>query len=269
MKIVEAPEYAPGVALAFVRALLVQTNELYGCGPSWNRQDKTPLGEQRVTLEDEALSAETWHPYILADAAGDAVLGESSWMLSSNYPAQQYGPGGYVTLIANVSARLYLNHGTPNPMSEDGTVPGFLCRGDEHVLVDGTSCYSLRTTAGLLWLRPVSRGKSLFTLFARQDPPKAGLGKILHLAETSCDLRELRRFANDPWTGFTTRDRSGRAWEIRDSRLDFSATLGLRALGRYNDRLLARSAIRLEPPYEAIWQPGEQSDFGVPLELRV
>ncbi|HEU5122294.1 MAG TPA: hypothetical protein VFT59_05625 [Candidatus Saccharimonadales bacterium] len=271
MKIDMIGDYARRMVLPHVQAFLYQLHQQFTCGLEWTKTSTHPFGSTE-TISAAPLDDKLWLPFVMPSATGEVALSEYMWQLSSEIPPQQFGkPGkaGRIRLETGVSAAIDIFKGIPQYLSEDGSMPGFLCWAERCELQDGSVCYRLQTNAGLLWLRQPSES-GLVALFYDQDPPWRGQPTVIHLAETFCYYpRLLHHMMSGPWSGFEARDESGRVWRIDPSELAFSAHCRLRAVGRYNDRLKTRPITILKPPYEAIWQPNGYHEFGLPLQLDV
>lgn len=261
-------DYAKHMALPHVRAFLYQLHEGLTCGVEWTKASSRRSPAEVLTAA--ALNNSQLPFYVQSSTDGEALLAEYAWRISSDYSKieQKGQPGqiGYVRLEASVSVALDIFRGTPEYLSTDGSVPGFLCRAERLVLQDSSLCYRLVTSAGALWLRQRSK-EGLAATFYRHDPPHTGVPTVVHLAETICYRQCFSYALSGPWTNFQTRDESGRVWRTSTTTLKFSATCGL-GPGRYAERIRKEPVTVLNPPYEAIWQPNGH-DAGLPLDLVV
>lgn len=270
MEIETIGDYAKAMALPHVQAFLFQLHQQFTCELNWTKTSSHPYGSTQ-TIAAAPLDEGLWLRYLMPSAIGEVSFGEYMWHVSSEIPGpRQFGEPskvGRVRLETSVFAAIDIPKGTPEYLSDDGSIPGFLCWAERCELQDGNACYRLQTNAGLLWLRQPS-AISLVTLFYDQDPPVQGQPTVVHLAETFYhNPRLLHYVMSGPWTGFETRDESGRIWTIGPSELEFSASCRLRVVGRCNDRLKMRTITVVEPPYEAIWQPAGYRRIGLPLQL--
>lgn len=269
MKIERVEDYAKRMVLPHVQDFLHQLHRQFTCGLLWTRTTSEWFSSTQ-TITAAPLGEESWLHYLTPSAGGEALLGEYAWHIASSTPGpRQFGkPGkiGSIRLETSVHATIDIPRGTPKYLSEDGSLPGFLCWAERFRLHDGSVCYRLETSAGLLWLRPFSE-TSLVTLFYEQDLPVQGKPTVVHVAQTSCYMTRLLQYAHGPWTGFESRDESGRVWKVGPSDLEFSAGCRLNVMGGYNDRLRTRPITVLQPPYDAIWQPDGRLGFGLPLRL--
>lgn len=272
LEIETAGDYAMRIVLPHVQAFLYRLHEQFTCGLEWTKVTSRPYAPTQ-SITAAPLDVKRWSPYVRPHALGEALLGEYAWQVASDsFGVRQLGePGrtGHVRLNANVFADIDVLKGTPEYLSKDGSMPGFLCRAERCVLEDGSVCYRLNTSVGMLWLRQAT-DQGLGAPFCDQDPPLRGEPIVVHLAETSCYRPRLLHYIfSGPWTNFRTRDESGRVWTIGESKLDFEAICRLRAVGCYDDRLRERPITVLHPPYDGLWQPDGYEGFGIPLDFAV
>lgn len=261
--------YAERLATPHVSALLNNVCQQFTCNTHWVQTSYHPYGADR-TIVAAPLDDKLWLPYVDVSAIGEATLGEYTWHVSSEIPTSQHGYVGRVRIEAIVSPTIDITNGTAAYLSEDGSMPGFLCWAEPYELADGSTCYRVRTSTGVIWLRAEDKKQSLVELLYGQAPLTGSRAQVLHLAESFSFAPKLGHDANAGlWDGFGTHDESGREWRVEHSELNFSASLRLRASGRHNEHLRTLPTTVLHPPYEAIWQPTGQFSLGVPITLTV
>ena len=268
MEIEGLSDYAMRMASPHVSGFLYQLHLYFTCGRRWTRTAYHLFGSDQAILA-APVDEEAYLSYILPDINGNIALGEYTWYGSSKLPPRQRQPTGRVNLKAAVSALIDIPKGTDAYLSEDGNMPGFLCWAEAYPLSDESKCYRIQTTGGgALWLLPHGAKADIMELFDMPRLPYGNRAQVVHLAEASCYMPHLQQtmLGNGPWSGFESRDESGRIWRIEKNSLSFSATMRLK-VRKYNERLRTLPTAVLQPPYRVIWQPEVCLRFGIPLTL--
>lgn len=272
MEITSAVRYAADRLGPHVADLLHSLSNEFTSGEVWSsdRSDEFPRGRklQAQPLENH----DTWRDartgaLISFNASADVRLGEYNWRITPGLRTVKGAREGIVEMDSCMRVRLAIPSGDLKQL--DNGKRGFLCWAEECELPNGDTCIKLKTKSGTLWLATAQPGRhKLYNAFRSLDAEPSVIGRpiVVHLAEWHYsrwfDERPacIRCMVDDPWQGLKTRDTSGRPWLIVKSQAQFSASLALDVVGRYNDRLNEREQRVIMPPYEAVWRPPADED---------
>ena len=264
MKVVE-----PFVADAFY--LLTQR---YTCQEVWNGPKFKEFGSRKIVAQP-ILPSLTSRSVISPRAMLDVALAEYTCKIEggATHPYFAVQPGekyGEVRLRAGVDVEFKVYEGRSHSIKlANGVVSGIVCPAQEYRLSDDTVCVKLDTRAGNVWLRTKPKKWGMFErrIFPdNQAPTGMGFETVVELAEWhyAQDAKEPWAMDSSPWMDLKTRDTSGRLWIVTKSRVAFSA--GMRGLGLDDvevQNFRGQPRLKLEPPYEVVWQP--TFDTYVPL----
>lgn len=173
------------------------------------------------------------------------------------YPGHKQGE---VQLTAGLGAEFKVYEGRSDyvELSNGNIVSGIVCPAKVHELWDKSTCVELDTRAGRIWLRTKSKKWGGFERGVQELATGRGSETVVELAEWeySRAIKGPHNITHDPWEGLQTRDTSGRPWVITKSQVSFSAGMARLSLDDIDvTNFKGRPRLKLEPPYEVVWQP--------------
>lgn len=283
--VISTLEYAHDQVEPYVKDMMHKLRLQFTCGTSWTRQSQSPqIPDSVLSAAPLPADASKGHGYgrrtgaaITVDVIAKAELSKYTWNLMSNWPVRQGPDTGSVYLTSSMHVRFGIESGT---QADQVSLPdgswrnSFLCWADTFVLPDGSTCIGVKSFPGDLWLRPFKKGqKSLVRAFNYDFDKIVRTGHaVVQLVQTGYNEEYPNKglLQTGYWSGFQTRDTSGRVWCIQNDTLNFGADMRLEVVGRYNNRLKGRTVTELMPPYEAIWSPhtdDEETRLYIPFTL--